>query len=134
LATPASASLGGSVASVNQDNTFAKGSLHTKEEGRYTIYEIRISTWATVREFVSPTGAVFAVCWQGQFVPDLKQFLGTYFEEYSMAVHTHKATRQPLLVQLQDLVFESSGHMGSHRGKAYDSRLLPDGVSEHEIK
>ena len=136
LSIPAFASLGGSIASVDQDNTIAHGSLHTAEGERYTVYEIKISTWATVREFVSPAGVVFGIAWEGQFVPDLEQFLGIYFQDYSAATKAEKSKsfgRRPLHVRLPSIVFETGGHMGSYYGRAYDPRLVPEKVGEQEI-
>jgi hypothetical protein len=136
LSVPASASLGGRVDSVEGDTLHANGNLRIKDAGHYTIYEIKISTWTTVREFVSPAGVVFGVAWEGQFVPDLKQFLGTYFRDYSAMAQAEKSTsfgRRPLRLRLPSLMFETGGHMGSYYGRAYDPELVPEKVGEQEI-
>lgn len=136
LSLPASASLGGRVDSVEGDNLHANGSLSIKDAGRYKVYEIKISTWTTVREFVSPAGIVFGVAWEGQFVPDLKQFLGTYFQDYSAATKAEKSKlfgRRPLHIRLPSLVFETGGHMGWYYGRAFDPQIVPEEVGEQEI-
>jgi hypothetical protein len=85
-----------------------------------------------VREFVSPSGGVFAVSWEGRFIPEMKQILGTYFEKYSQAVQaatTTYAGRRPLSIHLPSLVIETGGHMGWYYGRAYLSQSLPQGAS-----
>ena len=136
LSLSASASLGGSTDSVEGDALHANGSLRVQDAGRYTIYEIKISSWTTVREFVSPAGVVFGVAWEGRFVPDLKQLLGTYFQNYSAAAQAEKSKsfgRRPLRMRLAGLVFETGGHMGSYYGRAYDPQIVPEKVAEQEI-
>ena len=45
----------------------------------YTVHEMRASTGTTVREYVSASGKVFGVAWEGPTLPDLRQVLGVYF-------------------------------------------------------
>jgi len=137
LFSPAFASLGGDVGSVQQDQARIKGTIQLHASGPYTVHEITAPTGTTVREYVSPEGRVFGVAWQGPFVPDLKQILGTYFQQYSAAVRTRKATyvgRRPLNIQEPGLVVQSSGHMRAYFGRAYVPDMLPQGVTEEVIR
>ena len=76
----------------------------------------------TVKEYLSPNGTVFAVSWRGPRPPDLSQLLGSYFAEYQTAAAAPHAQRGHLLVQTENLVVETSGHMRDLRGRAYRSR------------
>jgi hypothetical protein len=132
-----SASLGGDVTSVQADQARMQGSLRTTSGNSYNVHEIQASTGVTVKEYVSPAGKVFAVTWQGPFHPDLRQVLGTYFEEYAQAVQTQRASRSgrgPLLIQQPGLVVQISGHMRAFVGRAYVPQMMPAGVHVEDIR
>jgi hypothetical protein len=137
LPLPALAALGGDVASVQDDQAHMKGSLKTTEATTYTLHEIKGDSGTTVREYVSPAGDVFAVSWQGPFLPDMKQILGSYFQAFSSAARAQRTARRgrgPLSIQQSGLVVESGGHMRAFSGRAYDPGKLPQGVSANEIR
>ncbi len=137
LPFPASASLGGDVTSVQTDQAKMQGSLRTSSNNSYTIHEIQASTGVAVKEYVSPAGKVFAVTWQGPFHPDLRQLLGTYFDQFAQAEQAQRAQRRghgPMLIQQSGLVVQISGHMRSFLGKAYVPQMLPAGVHAEDIR
>jgi hypothetical protein len=137
LPFPASASLGGDVTSVHTDQAKMQGSLRTSSNNSYTIHEIQASTGVAVKEYVSPAGKVFAVTWQGPFHPDLRQLLGSYFDQYTQAEQAQRAQRHargPVLIQQSGLVVQISGHMRSILGKAYVPQMLPAGVHAEDIR
>jgi hypothetical protein len=137
LSLRASASLGGDLASVHRDNTHVLGGLQVTAGDRYTTCEITISTGTHLREFVSPSGVVFGIAWDGPIVPELQQFLGAYFQSYLDAVRAQKSkafSRRPLRIHLPDLVFETGGHMGSYYGRAYIQQTVPPDVAIAEIR
>ena len=86
LAAPtiACAELGGNATSVQTDQVRMKASvMHTtKTSPNYSVQEIQSPTGVIIKEFVSTTGTVFAVTWQGPLMPNLKQLLGQYFDSY----------------------------------------------------
>jgi hypothetical protein len=134
---PALAALGGDVASVQEDQARMKGRLKTTESMTYTVHEIKADTGTVVREYVSPAGEVFGVSWQGPFIPDMQQLLGTYFDAYSSAAQAQRTAhrgRAPLNIQQAGLVVESNGHMRSYSGRAYDPGKLPRGVGANDIR
>ncbi len=53
----------------------------TTSHNSYTVEEI-VSDATTVREYVSSSGVVFGIAWNGYVQPDLTQLLGTYWGEY----------------------------------------------------
>ena len=137
LPFPASASLGGDVTSVQTDQAKMQGSLRTSSNNSYTIHEIQASTGVAVKEYVSPAGKVFAVTWQGPFHPDLRQLLGTYFDQFAQAEQAQRTQRRghgPVLIQQDGLVVQISGHLRSFLGKAYVPQMLPAGVHAEDIR
>lgn len=137
LPIPALAALGGDVASVHEDQAQMKGSLTTTEAEAYTIHEIKAPAGTVVKEYVSPEGKVFAVSWQGPFLPNMQQLLGSYFQAFSEAAKAQRAARRgrgPLSIQQPGLVVESGGHMRAYFGKAYDPGKLPQAVSANDIR
>ena len=136
LAPMASASLGSDLASIDRDVHHVSGDVQTISSGLYSVYEVRIPTGTLVREFISPSGVVFALAWQGPFVPEFQQFLGAYFQEYTEALHSWKSpsfSRRPVFLRLKDLVFENSGHVGAFYGRAYLPQAVPQGVAIAEL-
>lgn len=101
----------------------------------YTVHEIE-SDSTTVREYVSPSGVVFAIAWNGLVHPNLTQLLGPYASEYHGALQ--QTPRQPdrrrLRVKTDGLVVEKWGHMRNLQGRAYVPALIPPGVSIDEIE
>src|SRR5260221_2541068 len=129
---PVMAALGGNETSVQSDRTQMRAALlrMTRAE-RYTVHEMQAPSGTIVREYVSTTGAVFAVAWIGPWQPDLRQVLGTYFEQYvqaARAVRARRAGHGPLLLQEPGLVVQLSGHPRAFAGKAYVPLLIPQGL------
>ncbi|HXY51903.1 MAG TPA: DUF2844 domain-containing protein [Terriglobales bacterium] len=132
---PASAALGGDVASVQKDMVQMRASLKITHAEAYTVHEMQMSYGTVVREFVSPAGQVFGVAWRGPFLPDMRQILGTYFNRYEqVGIAKSRRAQGPLVIQDPELVLESSGHMQSYRGRAYVPTMVPQGVSLDAIR
>lgn len=128
------AALGQDVGSVQSDGARMKAEVRVVPGITYTVHELAAPTGTRVREFVTPQGQVFAVTWQGQYMPDLRQLLGEYFDQYMQAAQvTPRVHRRGLHIESGDLVFESGGHMRSMVGRAYLRSKLPDGVSVDAI-
>ncbi len=135
-AQQAQATLGESIDSVASDQKALSAVRRTvKTSAAYTVHEIRTET-LTVREYVSPSGVVFGIAWNGLTHPDLTPLLGSYFSEYQKALKGTK--RQPgrrhVTVKTDGVVVEKWGHMRNLQGRAYAPALIPEGVSVDEIK
>ncbi len=132
----ASATLGESVGSIASDQKAmsALSGSSTVRQG-YTVQEVKSESTA-VREFVSPSGIVFGIAWNGLVHPDLSQLLGTYFPEYDKAVKQKRRVpgRRSSRIRTDRLVVETWGHMRNLQGRAYDPSLIPTGVSIDDIK
>jgi Protein of unknown function (DUF2844) len=101
----------------------------------YTVQEIT-SDSVSVREYVSTSGIVFGVAWNGLVNPDLTQLLGSYAGEYRDALQRMERTRgrRSLQIKSDGVVVEKWGHMRNLQGRAYAPALLPPGVSVDEIQ
>lgn len=134
---PAFAGLGDDVSSVQADQAHMQGELRSTQAAAYTVHEIKAPNGITVREFVSASGTVFGVAWQGPWRPDMRQLLSNYFENYRQAaqeqVNSH-AGRKPVVIRKPEIVLESGGHMRSFSGRAYIPALVPAGVSTETIQ
>ncbi|HXK09259.1 MAG TPA: DUF2844 domain-containing protein [Vicinamibacteria bacterium] len=131
---PARAALGDSLASIQSDQAHLQGSLRTAPMEGYLLHEIQAPTGTVVREFSSPAGAVFGVSWEGPFLPDLHRILGPSYDSYVEAARAGRRGRGPLILHLQNLVFESAGHPRGFHGRAYIPQLLPEGVPAEAVR
>lgn len=134
---PAWASLGGDAASIQADQVHMQGTRTTKPTASYTVNEIQVATGTVVTEYLSPEGTVFAVAWHGPRLPDLRQLLGNYFEQYRTAVQSGSGGRQarkPIMINQPGLVVQIGGHIRSFSGRAYLPERLPTGVRAEDIQ
>jgi len=131
------AALGGDAASVATDSAQMKASREVKQAAGYAVHQLTSESGTAVREYVSPSGNVFAVAWQGQFTPDMQQLLGSYFEQYSAAVKANKEShigRRPLNLKLPGLVVQMNGYMRHYHFRAYLPQAVPAGVRQEEMQ
>ena len=135
LALPAFASLGGDVSSVQADQAHMKASTRVSRATNYTVHEMKATGGTSVREFVSPTGQVFGVAWNGPFRPDLQQVLGNYYDQFLNAAKNKRGGHNaPLSINDAGLVIQMSGHQRSFTGRAYVPGMLPQGVAAETVK
>lgn len=137
LPLPASAVLGAHVDSVQEDRVRLQAKERITPTWAYTIHELTSPMGTVVREYVSPGGRVFAVSWQGPFMPEMKQLLGSYFGQYLLAAQEqreHHLGRWSLNIHNPSLVVRSAGHMRTYSGQAYDPELLPARVSSDDLR
>lgn len=131
------AALGQDVASVEGDRAQMQGSRRVVEERDYSIHEIQAPTGTLVREYAHPDGTVFAVAWDGPFIPDLRQLLGAYFAPFAEAAkaqQARRARRGTLTVETPDLIVETGGHMRAFFGRAYIPAQLPRALAEGGVR
>lgn len=101
----------------------------------YSVQEIG-SGATSVREYVAPSGIVFAIAWNGVSHPDLTPLLGTYGTEYRQALRQVPKQRgqRRFQVRAPRVIVEKWGHMRNLQGRAYVPALIPEGVGIDEIK
>jgi uncharacterized protein DUF2844 len=128
--------LGGSEASVQTDQTHMQASLRTTQSGAYAVHELHGPSGVVVREYASE-GTVFGVAWEGPWLPDMHQLLGSYFESYQKALQAQSGGRngrRPIHVELPGLVVNVAGHPRSFHGRAYVPGMMPQSVKAEEIR
>jgi hypothetical protein len=131
---PALATLGEDVTTVENDRLQMKAQLRTTSVAGYTVHEIQTPANTVVREYVAPSGKVFAVSWSGPLLPDFRQTLGRYFDDYNSGASAPRAGRRHLSIERTDLVVNSYGRMRAFYGNAYVPSLLPANFSVADIK
>ena len=134
-AVPAWAALGDVESSVNADMRMLRGQMRQEVHAGFRLHLITEPSGATIREYISPEGKVFGISWEGAFVPNMQQLLGTYFP-YLQQYAQSQAGRHggPLIIRRYDFVFSTSGHMGSYRGHAYVPSLVPANVTPEVVQ
>jgi hypothetical protein len=129
------ATLGEDVSSVRSDQLQTNARLRIVNGPAYSVHELSSPSGTTIREFVSPSGTVFGVSWQGSFTPDLRQLLGTHFQEYLQASQSAPGRPARMVhVESGDLVVESAGHMRFSVGRAYLRNKMPEGVTSDALR
>jgi Protein of unknown function (DUF2844) len=129
----ASATLGEPEASVTADVAQLRASIKLTDRTGYRMHEIQLSSGTLVREFVSSDGRVFAIAWKGPTIPNLRQILGQYFDNYVAAAQARHLGHNHLQIQQSDLVVQAGGHMRAFSGRAYLPQAVPGGVSVGEL-
>ena len=136
LPRQAMATLGEGADSITKDRK-AMSSVKATATRRpnYSIEEIT-SDSTLVREYLTPSGTVFALAWNGLIHPDLTTLLGSYAGEYKDAkLRTLKRHGQHhLKVRASRVIVETWGHMrktvGSCRARALKNRKE---LSEYKV-
>jgi len=134
---PARAELGGDVASIQADQVHMQGTRRMITADSYTVHEIQAATGTVVREYLSADGKVFAVAWHGPWLPDMRQILGSYFEQYAQALQAQgdgRVRRRPVMIEQPGLVVHIGGHIRAFSGTAYVPDMLPSGVRVEDIQ
>jgi hypothetical protein len=132
---PAWAVLGEAESSVNLDQRLLRGQIRDEVHPAYRLHEITDAQGTVVREYVSPAGKVFGISWQGRYVPNLQQLLGSYFTHLQQYAQTQTGRHGgPLMIQKDNFVFSSGGHMRWSYGRAYVPSLLPTDVPPEVVQ
>ena len=130
----ASAALGEPETSLQGDVSKFQGEVNSTEHLTYRVHAIALPSGTVVREFVSEDGTVFAIAWRGPVIPNLRQALGQYFENYVAAAKASPVNHRRLDINQVDLVVHASGHMRSFSGVAYLPLSIPSGVNLGELR
>ncbi len=127
--------LGECANSIESDRVFlsAKRSTTRYNEG-FSVQQID-SNGTVVREYISPSGIVFGIAWNGILHPDLSQLLGAYAGQYQEALQKtpRRHGRRHVQIKADKVIVEKWGHMRNLQGRAYVPDLIPPGVSVADI-
>jgi len=130
----AAAALGEPETSIQANVAKFQGTVNTTEHLTYRVHEIELPSGTVLREFVTQGGAVFAVAWRGPLMPNLRQALGKYFDNYVAAAKGSPVNHRRLDINQLDLVVHAAGHMRAFSGIAYLPQSVPSGVSVGELQ
>ena len=135
-AGPARATLGPALDSVAADRQTISpaGAITHQSAAGYSVSQFQSAAGTTVREYVAPDGMVFGVAWNGPQPPNLAVLLGQYFNQFQQGVLKQPPGLRGSLVQSNDLVVQTGGHMLDLRGRAYVPSLLPAGVDAEVVQ
>jgi len=123
--------LGGNDVSVQADSTAWQAPAVAVRSTRFTVFNHTTPEGVKVRQFLSPTGLVFAVAWNGPLLPDMERLLGGYFPLYQSALQQRKRS---VRVDTPTLALESGGMMRAFVGRAYLPDQLPPGVTAVDLQ
>jgi hypothetical protein len=126
--------LGGNDDSVEADRAQLRASGRLVASAAYIVHDLQASTGTLVHEYLSTDGVVFAITWSGPFKPDLRQVLGSYFEDFRQAPRTAEAnSRRAHRIEHGELIVQSGGRPRAFFGRAWVPRLVPAGVNADEL-
>ena len=131
---PARASLGDDVSAVATDQARFGARLKLVQRARYAVHELTVPTGATVREFGSDAGKIFAVSWSGGFRPNLRDLMGAHYDRFVEATRGRRVPRGIVQVEVPGMVVVMGGYLRTFFGYVVLTDLLPSGVSAEEIR
>jgi hypothetical protein len=128
------AELGGFPEQFNTEGTTVVSSV-SHAESNYVLRDTTLATGTQVREYVSNSGVVFAVTWDGPFLPDLKALLGKYFDTMAAeSARVPRAGRSNIAVSVPEVVIHSGGHMRAFEGSAWIPAEFPAGFTTNDVR
>ena len=131
----AAAALGGDVDSIQSDQAQLHATVRVAKMVTHTVHELHAANGVILKEYVSPAGQVFGVTWQGPVNPDLRQVLGSYYDQFLQASRAQTVLRgRPFVINQPGLVVQMSGTMRAHFGRAYVPSMVPNLVQPESIR
>lgn len=128
------AALGGLPEQFNTDGTTFVSNV-SSAGSNYVMRDTTLATGTHVREYVSGSGLVFAVTWDGPFLPDLKALLGNYFDTMvAESAATPRAGHSRMSVNRPEVVINSGGHMRAFEGSAWIAAAFPAGFTADDVR
>ena len=137
LAHPGAAqgALGGSREEIARDQEALGGTRTTVTSGQgYEVHEMITADGTTVRQYVEPSGRVFAVTWSGRFRPNLKVLLGSHYAAYEAAARAPHTGHHVLSVSTGDLTLTLVQLPRGWSGRAHLTSLVPSWVDVEQLR
>lgn len=135
VSVPAKATLGQDEASADADGTHLHARRAVRAMAGYRVHEIELPSGTMVHEYVSPSGKIFAVTWQGPTLPDLEQLMGgAHYRTFVDAPDAQRVRRRLRSLKRDDLVVHSTGRPRAFSGYAYVPALVPPGVTVESLR
>ena len=130
----AHAALGGQPVQFDAEATTVVSGVSSAGSNYFTR-DTTLAAGTRVREYVSGSGVVFAVTWDGPFLPDLKALLGKYFETMTTeSVRVPRAGLSRIAIDRPEVVINSGGHMRAFEGSAWIPAEFPAGFTAGDVR
>jgi hypothetical protein len=126
----ARAAVGDDVSVVAADQARLKASLRIVPMKGYAIHELTSPVGAIVREYVAGTGKVFAMSWSGGWRPNLREVMGSRYDQYIEATRGQRRARGPVRIELPGMVVSMGGYLRTFWGHVVLTDLAPTGWQE----
>ena len=135
-AVPAArAGLGGNAESVARDHTELRGrTLAVTPMQDYDRQEITTVDGTRVREYLTRSGTVFGVSFDGPSLPDLKVLLGSHYVDYTAAAAARPGSHHVVVIDTPGLVLSVVKRPRGFAGQAHLPALLPSGASARDLR
>lgn len=130
---PAHAALGERADSIDSERAALKATLAVTTAASYRVHALTLPGGTVLREFVNGDGLVFAVAWNGPFMPDLSHLLGAYYSRWLAGEIGERVPRKYASYNDGEVIIESSGHARSFTGRAFLPAAIPAGVTRDEL-
>jgi len=135
LCAPSFATLGDSAASIPRDHAALHGTALTRTPaGAFEVDDIVTRDGIQVRQYVSPSGIVFASTWSGRSLPDLKVLLGPHYYRYVAEVAAANSNSKAVSLNTGELVVQIVKLPRGFTGSALLPALLPPGTSAGDLR
>jgi len=111
--------------------------LHQAANGAVRWQESTDANQISVRQYVSSSGQVYAVSWDGPAMPDVAVLLGTWFDRYrqeASAALPNATGLHSSRVSGSDLMVETAVRLRNFNGRAWLPNALPAGVTAADIE
>jgi hypothetical protein len=111
--------------------------LHQVDNGVLRWQESTDANQIRVRQYLAPSGQVYAVSWEGPAMPDVAALLGTWFDRYRQGASAALPNANGLhssRVSGSDLVVETAVRLREFSGRAWLPDALPAGVAAADIE
>jgi hypothetical protein len=133
-AAPAWAVLGEYESSVSLDQQALRATHREEVQQGYKLHSLTTGDGTVVKEYISPMGIVFGISWQGHFIPNLHQLLGSYMTNLQQGQRTNVVRRRSVTILGDNFVFFSIGHLRFFHGKAYVPGLIPANLTAEVVQ
>jgi len=130
----AHARLGEDASSVAADQLRWQAKVQVVQKPGHAVHDMQMPAGASIRQFVSDAGKVFAVSWSGGWRPDLRDLMGPHYDRYVAAARQQRRGRGPLRVELPGLVVVMGGHPRAFFGHAYLTDLVPPAFRTQDLR
>jgi Protein of unknown function (DUF2844) len=111
--------------------------LHQASNSAVRWQESTDANQIRVRQYVSSSGQVYAVSWDGPAMPDVAVLLGTWFDRYrqdASAALPNASGLHSSRVSSSDLMVETAVRLRDFNGRAWLPSALPAGVTAADIE